>query len=100
MNRLTATMVANYNVSEYPATGWNQDYARKAVRMERRLELAMEGLRWFDLVRWGNVVETMNAYYTSESKVRSYYQGANLSDNEIYFPIPVNQVDNAGDLYK
>lgn len=24
-------MVANYNVSEYPATGWNQDYARKAV---------------------------------------------------------------------
>lgn len=93
-------MVANYYVSEYPATGWNQDYARKAVRMERRLELAMEGLRWFDLVRWGNVVETMNAYYTSEGKVRSYYQGANLSDNEIYFPIPVNQVDNAGDLYK
>lgn len=93
-------MVANYSVSEYPATGWNQEYARKAVRMERRLELAMEGLRWFDLVRWGNVVETMNAYYTSESKVRSYYQGANLSDNEIYFPIPINQVDNAGDLYK
>lgn len=93
-------MVANYYVCEYPATGWNQDYARKAVRMERRLELAMEGLRWFDLVRWGNVVETMNAYYTSEGKVRSYYQGANLSDNEIYYPIPVNQVDNAGDLYK
>lgn len=93
-------MVANYSVSEYPATGWNQDYARKAVRMERRLELAMEGLRWFDLVRWGIVVETMNAYYASESKVRSYYKGANLSTDEIYFPIPVNQVDNAGDLYK
>lgn len=93
-------MVANYNVGEYPATGWNQEYARKAVRMERRLELAMEGLRWFDLVRWGDVVETMNAYYASEVKVRSYYQGANLSENEIYFPIPVNQVDNAGDIYK
>ncbi|MDE7427041.1 MAG: RagB/SusD family nutrient uptake outer membrane protein [Muribaculaceae bacterium] len=93
-------MVANYSVNEYPATGWSQDYARKAVRMERRLELAMEGLRWFDLVRWGNVVETMNAYYTSEGKIRSYYHGADLSANEIYFPIPVNQVDNAGDLYK
>ncbi len=93
-------MIANYEVKEYPATGWNQDYARKAVRMERRLELAMEGLRWFDLVRWGNVVETMNNYYISEGKIRTYYQGANLSDNEIYFPIPVNQVDNAGDLYK
>lgn len=93
-------MVASYKVSEYPATGWNQDYARKAVRMERRLELAMEGLRWFDLVRWGTVVETVNNYYETEGKIRTYYQGANLSSGEIYFPIPVNQVDNAGDLYK
>lgn len=93
-------MVASYKVSEYPATGWNQDYARKAVRMERRLELAMEGLRWFDLVRWGTVVETVNNYYETEGKIRTYYQEANLSSDEIYFPIPVNQVDNAGDLYK
>lgn len=93
-------MIANYAVAEYPAAGWNQEYARKAVRMERRIELAMEGLRWFDLVRWGNVVDTMNKYYESEGKIRTYYLGANLSDNEIYFPIPVNQVDNAGDLYK
>lgn len=92
--------LANYAVGQYPATGWNQDYARRAVRMERRLELAMEGLRWFDLVRWNNVVETMNAYYTDEAKVRSYYDGANLSKDEIFFPIPVNQLDNAGDLYK
>ncbi|MDE5682893.1 MAG: RagB/SusD family nutrient uptake outer membrane protein, partial [Muribaculaceae bacterium] len=93
-------MIASYYVGQYPATAWNQEYARRAVRMERRLELAMEGLRWFDLVRWGTAVETVNAYYVSESKFRSYYQGANLSEDEIYFPIPVNQVDNAGDLYK
>ena len=68
--------------------------------MERRLELAMEGLRWFDLVRWGTAVETVNAYYAAEGKIRSYYEGANLTENELYFPIPLNQVDNAGDLYK
>ena len=32
---------------------WTQDYARKALRWERRLEFAMEGSRFFDLVRWG-----------------------------------------------
>ena len=92
--------IANYACAEYPAAGWNQDYARRAVRMERRIELAMEGHRWFDLVRWGNVVETMNNYYASEVKIHSYSQGANLTESEIYLPIPVNQVDNAGDIYK
>ena len=33
-------------------------------------------------------------------KIHSYYQGANLTESEIYLPIPVNQVDNAGDIYK
>ena len=92
--------VAHYAVGEYPATDWTQSYARKALRMERRLELAMEGLRWFDLVRWGTAVETVNAYYAAEGKIRSYYEGASLTENEFYFPIPLNQVDNAGDLYK
>lgn len=92
--------VANYAVGEYPATGWNQDYARRAVRMERRIELAMEGHRWFDLLRWGNAVETVNQYYATEVRIRPYYAGANLTEDELYLPIPVNQVDNAGDLYK
>lgn len=92
--------LANYLVREYPAAGWNQEYARRAVRMERRIELAMEGHRWFDLVRWGIVVPTMNAYYNSEAKVHPYYNGANLTEDEVYLPIPINQVDNAGDLYK
>ena len=44
---------ANYLIGEYPAEGWNQDFARKALRWERRMEFAMEGDRFFDLVRWG-----------------------------------------------
>lgn len=91
---------ANYEIREYPSTGWNQDYARRAVRMERRLELAMEGLRWFDLLRWGNVQETMTKYFQFEQQFQPYYSNAVVPMNALYFPIPLAQVDNAGDLYK
>ncbi len=93
-------MVSSYKVGEYPSGGWTQDYARKAVRMERRLELAMEGQRWFDLCRWGNVVEVMNRYYTTESTLRSYYKGASLTDDEVYFPTPIDEVRTADGLYE
>lgn len=92
-------MIANYAVGQYSATAWNQDYARKAVRHERRVELAMEGLRWFDLLRWGIAVETVNKYYQFEVAYQPYYSTANLSSDELYFPIPLSQKDNAGDLY-
>lgn len=91
---------AFYSVGLYPSAGWTQDYARKAVRMERRIELAMEGNRWFDLVRWGNVVPTVNNYMKSEAKLRPYYSGATLSEEEVYLPIPVSEVDNSHGLYQ
>ncbi|MDE6695273.1 MAG: RagB/SusD family nutrient uptake outer membrane protein [Muribaculaceae bacterium] len=93
-------MVANYLVSEYGAQGWDQNYARKAVRMERRLELAMEGLRWFDLVRWGDAVNVVNEYYAKEKSLFHYLDNAHLNEADIFCPIPLNQADNAGDLYK
>ena len=91
--------IAHYAIGQYPATGWNQDYARQALRHERRVEFAMEGLRWFDLLRWGTVLTTVNNYYASELQFHSYYQGANLSADELYFPIPLAQVDNSNGLY-
>lgn len=92
-------MIASYNVGEYPSQGWTRDYARRAVRMERRLELAMEGNRWFDLVRWGNAVETMNEYFRTESRLRPYYDGATMTTDETFFPIPLSEVENSGGLY-
>lgn len=92
-------MIANYACSEYPSAGWNQNYARQALRMERRLELAMEGHRWFDLVRWGIAVETMNAYYQSESAKAVFLAGGHLSEADLFLPVPLDQKENAGGLY-
>ena len=44
---------ANYDVALYTVPFAGQDEARTAVRFERKLELGMEGHRFFDLVRWG-----------------------------------------------
>ena len=93
-------MKANYYVGQYPAEGWNQEYARKAVRMERRIELAMEGNRWFDLVRWGNVLEVVNNYMQSEAKLRPYYEGASISSDEIFLAIPLTEIQNGGGIYE
>ena len=90
---------ANYKVEPYPSFT-SQDMARKAVRMERRLELAMEGHRWFDLVRWGVAVETMNAYFASEAQFHSYYSDANMTEDELFLPTPYDEVNNSNGLYK
>ncbi len=82
---------ANYKIGLYPATGWTQDYARKALRTEMRLEKALEGERYFDLVRWGIAKETMTAYFNAEKSKRIYYQDATFDNGEEYYPIPVAQ---------
>lgn len=82
---------ANYKIGLYPAAGWTQDYARKALRTEMRLEKALEGERYFDLVRWGIAREVMTAYFAAEKDMRIYYQDATFEAGEEYYPIPVAQ---------
>lgn len=110
------------DIALYPSTGWTQDYARKAMRFERRLELAMEHSRFFDLVRWGIADEVINKFYETEywenpvqgdtadeqgndtyhdnGRYAYYYKNAHFEQgkNE-YLPIPFNQLNYVPGLY-
>jgi len=91
-------------IKPYPAgafTAQGKDYARNAVRMERRLELAIEGHRFFDLARWdngtGSMAAILNAYVAVEKNRKGFYLVNNTATftkgvNE-YFAIPQIELD-------
>lgn len=80
---------------------WDKEYARQAVRWERRLEMAMEGYRFFDLVRWGVADEVMNSFYAKEKAAHSYYNAAEFVKNKFeYAPIPTKQINFSKGVYQ
>ena len=73
------------------------DDLRAAIRHERRVELGMEGHRWFDLVRWGIAYEVMdkdNGTYGKNENAALRAEMANFQKgkNEL-FPIPSEEVN-------
>jgi len=91
---------SKFNVGTYGLAGWDQSYARKALRWERRLELAMEGNRFFDLVRWGIADTYMNGYFASEKTKIAYLKNGLFTKNrDEYLPIPDNQMRFSKGVY-
>ncbi len=86
----------NYVVKEYLDPWSNRETARKAVRFEMRIEWAMEGHRFFDLVRWGVADVVLNEYLTTEQTKRTYLRGAKFKKGKHeYFPIPNQEILNS-----
>ena len=96
------TPAANYKVAVYPsshAAFTDKETCIKAVRMERKLELAMEGQRFFDLSRWGGtyMAEQLHAYVDYERQYIPKFAGASkLSAARTMFPVPDGQIQTMG----
>jgi hypothetical protein len=88
---------ANYKIEPYPAghpVFESQTEARKAVRMEIRLEFATEGHRFFDLRRWEIDDEVLNDYISRDQKFRTTLRNAVYDPVEDdYWPLPQSQVE-------
>ena len=95
-------------IALYPSTYFsNKETARECLRWERRLEMAMESSRYFDLRRWGVASSVLNAYFEKEQNAS--YEGVSYAQylrdayytpgkNEFY-PIPYNQLYYVPGLY-
>lgn len=69
---------------------------------ERRIELAFENKRWYDLVRSGLAVSTMNEFGQKvKANPGNYYYATgnfpppntfNLTENSLLLPIPVSEI--------
>ena len=86
-------------VANYKGT-YTKEEAVKIVKMERRLELAMESERFFDLVRWGDAATVLNKYYAEEIGSCAIYSNAHFTANkDEYLPIPFSQIASSNGHY-
>ena len=88
---------ADYKVNQYPSFP-DLSYAMRAIQWERRLELAMEGYRFFDLRRWGILKSTLASYAAYESQKISIV--VPISRDDYFYPIPQSEIDNSKGVLK
>ncbi len=95
-------------ISTYPDSYFqSQSSARECLRWERRLELAMENGRFFDLRRWGIASETLTEYfqnavnysYEGQSYAQYYKDAYFTTGKNEFFPVPYNQLYYVPGLY-
>lgn len=94
----------NYAVEPYVDgvnIDWTQENAWEALIWENRLEMAMEGRRFYDLVRWGIASEVMNEHFKKEMERMPWLDVAYFTKGrDEYLPIPQNQMNWAQGVYK
>ena len=85
-----------YKVGTYTTAFANQAEARQALRWERRLELAMEGYRFFDLRRWKDINTLVDFLAVEKTRRVQLFGAAQVptADKQLkYYPIPSVEID-------
>lgn len=72
----------------------NKQAFKEALIKERRMEFAFEGLRWFDLIRWGIVKQVMNEYLQGPQMGGGTYS---MKDHQVLFAIPFDELSRYND---
>ena len=90
-----ATPWAVYKIGLYTTPFTTAAQADQAVQYERRLELAMEGQRFFDLRRWRTADAEINGYIAVERNRIPYFAGVAYTARDSLYPIPSIQLDLA-----
>ncbi|WP_257666176.1 RagB/SusD family nutrient uptake outer membrane protein [Parapedobacter tibetensis] len=83
-----------------PVTITDQDALREAIAHERRVELAFENHRWFDLLRSGKAVEVLTAYGIAQKEKYNYLVPASyeVTATRLLYPIPQSERELNPDL--
>jgi starch-binding outer membrane protein, SusD/RagB family len=88
---------AKYKIGTYDVAWTDKNAARDAVRLERKLELALEGHRIFDLQRWGTIVPVVSAYLAREKKlIPILNSGGNPTAKNLAYPLPTTEITRSG----
>jgi len=84
----------NYNIDTYTMSEFTSGAgALRKVHFERKLELAMEGHRMYDLWRWGRADTRMNAYFSYQGGLTDDVSESNTYRGADVYPIPQTQID-------
>ena len=98
--RVGAPLYPGYKIRKWNGSSYVTEEVsdlREAIRHERRVELGMEGHRWFDLCRWGIVYDVMNkengSYGSTESEEVRAEMAMFIKGKHELFPIPAEEIN-------